>query len=220
MKTIKYILSKNQQQNLTLISLLLFSFFLLSARIAITKTGYFLFLVWNVFLASIPYAITMYLSEKKDLRKAGQVFAFIVWLLFLPNAPYIITDLYHLKRSTPHLIWLDTLVIITFAITGLVLFYCSLNKMLKIIKKHYNIKHEKIVVILICFLSAFGMYIGRYLRYNSWELLSNPKPLGVDILGILLQPKENSNAWLFTILFGLFLSLGYFIFKHLTLKKQ
>ncbi|WAC03854.1 DUF1361 domain-containing protein [Lacinutrix neustonica] len=170
----------------------------------------------NVFLASIPYVITMFLSEKKDLPKTGRVFAFIVWLLFLSNALYIITDLYHLQRSTAQLIRLDTLVIITFATTGAVLFYCSLNKMMKIIKKHYKIKQEKIVVILICFLSAFGIYIGRYLRFNSWEILSNPKPL---INNVLLQPKAHIKAWLFTILFGLLLSFGHFIFKRFALKK-
>lgn len=218
MNTIKRIFLKNNQQSLIVLCLLLSSLFLLSARVAITQTVYFVFLIWNVFLATIPYCITMYLLEK-NLSKLLIVFVFAIWLLFLTNAPYIITDLYHLKRSSHELIWLDTFVIITFALTGIVLFYESVNNMLLIINKVYNIKQERIVVLILCFLSAFGVYIGRFLRHNSWEIMSNPKPLLANIIDIITHPKPHDKAWLFTIIFGFLLSVGHFIFKRLKFKK-
>ena len=118
------ILKKEQSVSIVLM-LMLFSFTILFIRISITKTWYYLFLVWNIFLAIIPYLITMYLLDKKKLNKIGFGFVFLIWLAFLPNAPYIITDLYHLSRSTFQNIWIDTLVFSTFAITGMFVFYFS-----------------------------------------------------------------------------------------------
>lgn len=215
MNILNFSISKIIKSNVAIIVSLLFSFLILSARIAITKTGYFLFLVWNIFLAIIPFLITMHLSNKKRTSKFILYFMFLIWLLFLPNAPYIITDLFHLKRSTYHLIWLDTLVITSFAFTGMLLFYFSLAEMLTHLKQHYSLKYENITVCIICVLSAFGIYLGRFLRYNSWEILSNPEHLFIDVFKILLQPKIHIEAWIFTILFSVFLMLGYFIFKQL-----
>lgn len=212
MKTINYFFSKKLYHSFSIASIMLLSFLLLSARIAITKTSYFLFLVWNIFLAIIPYLITMYAFKNKSISKILLIFAFLVWFAFLPNAPYIITDLYHLKSSTYRLIWLDTLVITSFAITGMLLFYKSLTIMLELIKTHFNFKYEKLLAICICFLSAFGIYIGRFMRYNSWDILNNPKSLFIDVFNILLKPKSHTDAWLFTICFGLFLSIVYWTY--------
>lgn len=141
------------------------------------------------------------------------MFWFGIWLLFLPNAPYIITDLLHLKISVAHLLWLDILVIMSFALNGLILFYLSLLDMKKLLTTFINKKRVSFLMIGILFLSGFGVYLGRFLRYNSWEILSNPKLLLVDIINIAINPFTHQEAWLFTILFGTFLSVGYFAFK-------
>ena len=157
-----------------LFTLMFFSFVILFFRIAITKTLYYTFLVWNIFLAIIPYVITMYLSDKKKLNKISFIVAFSAWLAFLPNAPYIITDLYHLSR-----------------------------------------KISEALITTSIFLSAFGVYIGRFLRFNSWQILSHPQQLFSDIINMILHPIANKEVWLFTILFGFFLQLGYSVFKRL-----
>jgi uncharacterized membrane protein len=59
------------------------------------------------------------------------------------------------------------------------------------------------------------VYLGRFLRYNSWEIISNPQLLISDIFDILISPFHNSEAWLFTLGFGGFLVVGYFVFKNL-----
>lgn len=216
MNTLKLFISKTLKSNIVIACAMLFSFLILSARIALTKTGYFLFLLWNIFLALIPYLITMHLSEKKRTRKIVVLISFGIWLLFLPNAPYILTDLFHLKRSQWSIIWLDTLVISSFAITGMLLYYYSLAVMLELIKKSFNFKYENILGFIICTLSAFGIYLGRFLRYNSWEVLSNPNILFFDIYKMITQPLTHQDVWLFTTCFGLFLSIGFYVFKHLT----
>lgn len=198
-----------------LFMLMFFSFVILFFRIAITKTLYYTFLVWNIFLAIIPYVITMYLSDKKKLNKISFILAFGAWLAFLPNAPYIITDLYHLSRSTFNIIWIDTLVISAFAITGMLLFYFSLFQMKNLLLSFLRRKVSEALITTTIFLSAFGVYIGRFLRYNSWQILSHPQQLFSDIINMILHPITNREVWLFTFLFGFFLQLGYSVFKRL-----
>lgn len=211
MNIIKYILPKKEQSVTIVFMLMLFSFIVLCVRISITKTMYFTFLVWNVFLAIIPYLMTMYLSDKKKLNKIIFTLIFGTWLAFLPNAPYIITDLFHLNRSAFKNIWIDTLVISTFAITGMSLFYFSIFQMKNLLKNFFKHKIAEAIIISTIFLSAFGVYIGRFLRYNSWEILSNPLKLFNTIFNMIIHPIQNEEVWFFTLSFGLFLQLGYFV---------
>ena len=197
-----------------LFSVLIMSFILLIIRIKLNKSFFYLFLVWNIFLAIIPYAITIYLSRIK-LNKLKLGFGFCIWLLFLPNAPYIITDLLHLRVSTTHLLWLDILVISSFAITGMLLFFLSLNEMKVLIKLHFNKLPIAAITTSVIFLCGFGVYLGRFLRYNSWEVLSNPEQLLSDIINMLIYPLEHSEVWLFTFGFGGFLLIVYSMFKKI-----
>lgn len=193
---------------------MLFSIILLMIRMKLTHSFFYLFLVWNLFLAVIPFAITKYLISLPKLNKFVLVLWFGVWLLFLPNAPYIITDLLHIKISITHLLWLDILVIMSFALNGLMLFYLSINDMKTLLLTILNKKKVNYLTTIIFFLTGFGVYLGRFLRYNSWEILSNPKYLFVDIINIVIKPFANEEAWLFTILFGLFLMLGNWMFTN------
>ena len=194
---------------------MLFSIILLMIRMKLTHSFFYLFLAWNLFLAVIPFAITTYLVSLPKLNKIAFVIWFGVWLLFLPNAPYIITDLLHLKTSTTHLLWLDILVIISFALNGLMLFFLSVLDMKMVLLNFIKGRKVNFIILIIFFLTGFGVYLGRFLRYNSWEVLSNPKYLLVDIINIAIQPLIHKEAWLFTILFGTFLGLGFWVFKQL-----
>ncbi len=220
MNNIKHLfINKFKTFSLLSISIAL-SIVLLMIRMKLTHSFFYLFLVWNLFLAVIPFAITTYLLSYPKLNKFGLLVWFSVWLLFLPNAPYIITDLIHLKLSTTYIIWLDILIVSSFACNGLLLFYLSILDMKTILEtflKQSVLSYGTTVVIV---LSGFGVYLGRFLRYNSWEIISNPKYLFIDILNIAIKPFSNSEAWLFTMVFGTFLIVGYWIFKHLINNKN
>lgn len=194
---------------------ILFSIILLMIRMKLTHAFFYLFLVWNLFLAVIPYAITTYLVSIPKLNKIWLAFWFGVWLLFLPNAPYIITDLLHLKMGDTSLLWLDVLVVLSFASNGLLLFFLSVSDMKNVLKPYMYPTKIKYLVFIIFFLNGFGVYLGRFLRYNSWEILSNPKNLFSDIFSFLLKPLQHGEVWLFTLLFGLFLILGFWVFNNL-----
>lgn len=202
-------------KTIALISIaMVLSIFLLMIRMKLKHSFHFLFLVWNLFLAVIPFAITNYLLSSPKLNKIRLAVWFGVWLLFLPNAPYIITDLIHLTVSYGSYVWLDILVVSSFAMSGLLLFYLSFLDMKNVLKPHLKNHFNKYFFILIIYLSSFGVYLGRFLRYNSWEILSNPKYLFIDILNIITRPLAYKEAWLFTIIFGLFLHAGLWIFNQ------
>ena len=88
----------------------------------------FLFLIWNLFLAWIPYWIALCIPKIYEFFKSKIIIAFalLLWLLFFPNAPYILTDLLHIKVRTPIPLWYDVMMILTFAWTGLMLGFLSL----------------------------------------------------------------------------------------------
>ncbi len=216
MTTIKQLIF-SQFKTFALLSIsLLFSIVLLTIRIKLTHSFLYLFLVWNLFLAVIPFAISTYLLSTPKLNKFVCCLWLCVWLLFLPNAPYIVTDLLHLNQRGLHLLWLDVLVISAFAFNGIILFYLSLIDVKHILKKHLKPKTVNIFIFSILFLSGFGVYLGRFLRYNSWEIVQNPLELIGDILNIIISPSQHLEAWLFTFLFGMFLTVGYFCFNHHT----
>ncbi len=213
------------QKRLTTLSLLtmamLFSIGLLVLRMKLTNTCHFQFLVWNLFLATIPYGVTTYLMSLKKTNRLTLAIAFCVWLPFLPNAPYIITDLIHLKISNTPMPWLDVLMISSFALNGLLLFHLSIRDFKIVLERHFNGTMVNITMLIVFFSTGFGIYLGRFLRYNSWEILNRSQHLLMDILNIITQPRLHYGAWLFTICFGFFLGICFLIFNrsHLNLKK-
>ncbi len=208
-----------QFKTLSVLALLVgFSILLLMVRMKLTQSFFFLFLIWNLFLATVPFAITSYLSSLPKLGKPRLGFWFCVWLLLLPNAPYIITDLLHLKISGTHLLWLDILVVWCFALCGMLLFYLSIMDMKRILRPVLKAAVIDHIVIGVCFLSAFGVYLGRFLRYNSWEVISQPQQLFADVAKMALHPTEHAEAWLFALIFGTFLWVGHWVFCQFSIK--
>jgi len=213
METLKKTINNRFEILTMLVVSILFSVLILMIRVKITHSIFLLFLVWNLFLATIPYFISTYLLKIKN--KVKICIGFLSWLVFLPNAPYLLTDLIHLRLSTHHFIWIDILVITSFASSGLLILYLSILDMNIILKKHLKEKPAQILISTVFFLVGFGIYLGRFLRYNSWEVLSNTRDLFKDIVNIITQPSQYYQAWLFTICFGLFLNIGYWVFKSI-----
>src|SRR5690606_9788925 len=210
------ILLINRFKIITILTLsMAFSVVLLMIRMKLNHSFFFLFLVWNLFLAVIPYAITTYLISLPNIKKISLLIYGSIWLLFLPNAPYIITDLLHLRMSNIHFMWLDVLLVTSFAFNGMMLFFLSLMDMEILLKKYVSGKNIYHFLHFVCILTGFGMYLGRFLRYNSWEIIQHPSALFTDIIDIIIQPSHHLEAWIFTGSFGLFLIVGFWLFKAL-----
>jgi uncharacterized membrane protein len=162
---------------------------------------HYVFLIWNLFLAFIPY----YLSRKLLAVKRQLFYIPLVgfMLLFLPNAPYIITDLSHLVHSTPATFWFDLILISFSAINGLFLFVYALQHLKQFLKKYFREKTVQIIVISVILICSYGVYIGRFLRWNSWDIFIYPYTLLTDCY---------HSTGMYTIAFTSFLSVVLFSF--------
>jgi len=88
-----------------------------------------------------------------------------------------------------------------------------------LLKKHLNAKFVVIISAVFLFIASFGIYLGRYLRWNSWDIISNPFGLFSDIFERLVNPFNYRGAWGMTIMMGLFLNMMYFSIKLLKIQK-
>ncbi len=175
----------------------------------------FIFLVWNLFLAWVPYLISLMLEGvDRHFSSRGITGLFLMcWLCFLPNAPYILTDLLHLKVRSGIPLWYDLMLILSFAWTGLILGYLSLNEVQHFFQKRMGNGISWLLTVAIIALSGFGIYLGRFLRWNSWDVLTNPFQLLRDIAEICLHPLQYTHPLVISGVIGLFLLLGYLPFS-------
>lgn len=197
--------------------LILFSAYAISLlifRAWLTDSTSYRFLIWNLFLAYIPFLISQQMVRQRQ-RLTKFMFAFGTWLLFLPNAPYIITDIFHLTNRTFVPLWFDLLLIFSFAMNGMLLFFISTYQMHSILIKRFSYSIAWIISSGIMFLTGFGIYLGRFLRFNSWDVLSNPMPLFLNIVDRFTDPFAHLKTWGFTISYGLFFLIGFLLINML-----
>jgi uncharacterized membrane protein len=211
MNLIVNLFNSNKKTNLLLIFFISYCMSLLLFRAKMTNSIYLFFLIWNLFLAIIPYAITSYISINAIVinNKLISFITAITWLLFLPNSFYIITDLVHIVRSSGSLFYLDLVIISSFATIGFLLGLLSLIEFEKLFISNSNRAFKQFLIPIICLLCGFGIYIGRILRYNSWDVISNPFQLFIDLFTIAFSLK----SILFATLFGTFIYFSY-LFKQ------
>ncbi|HWK04533.1 MAG TPA: DUF1361 domain-containing protein [Puia sp.] len=197
---------------------MLFSCLLVAARIIHTGNGKFLFLIWNLFLAYIPYGITSVLARRPTWISNRSILApvFLVWILFVPNSFYIITDLFHLgdrynDRQAPQ--WFDLAMILSFVWNGLLLGVLSVRQMEHILLPQLSLRNELLFLYPIMWLNALGIYTGRYLRYNSWDLLTDPFQLLSDIASMIIHPLRHQVAWDMILCFSILMTLMYLMMK-------
>ena len=167
-----------------------FSCLLLVARVLITGHLTYIFLVWNLFLAFLPYAITEWLwaHARTAKNKIMRLVLCSLWLLFIPNSFYILTDLFHLDKFDSAPKWFDLLLIFSFAWNGLLLGLISVRKTELILEVISGRGFSLFIVFIVMWLNAFGIYIGRYLRFNSWDIVMQPFSLFNEMFEILLHP--------------------------------
>jgi len=201
-------------------------------RVFASATPTFLFLNWNLFLAFIPWALSslLIIYPKLQEKKLAVITLLGTWLLFFPNAPYILTDLFHLKYVVSMPMWFDLLLILSFAWVGLLFGFMSLWDIEKILKR-YLIKSRlkgllryrfsvPIFSSVLLFIGSFGIYLGRYLRWNSWDIIAEPFALIYDIGDRFINPFEHPRTWGVTLLMGLFLNLVYWSLRLIKYRKH
>ena len=194
-------------------------FGLVVARVAWTGNIRYSFLVWNLFLAWLPLLFAILAEDNFEAgKRPGWRFLGMsaAWLLFFPNAPYIFTDLVHLtNRFFPHF-WVDLAIVLSCAFTGLVLGFVSLYLMHSIITRMLGRIAGWAFVATAAGLCSFGIYLGRFLRFNSWDVIAKPGRLAESISSFATGETGQPHHLAFLALFATFLFIAYVMLYALT----
>jgi uncharacterized membrane protein len=211
---------------------------LLAFRVYYSGSGRWLSLAWDLFLAWLPFwfalplaappSTTTTTTPSADRRSSALpilVFGFL-WLLFFPNAPYLLTEFMHLanrpwldERPIGRLAgispagfvppWYDVMMVVFFAWTGLLLGLVSLHVVHAAVAARWGRRRGWAMVVAVAWLSGLGISLGRFQRWNSWDLFTQPHALLPDVLGRIVNPLAHPRTTAVTILFATFLLMAY-----------
>lgn len=185
-------------------------------RAGLHRHGY---LIWNLFLAWVPLFFALMAcdeltaSPKRNWRFAGFVFG---WFIFFPNAPYIFTDLVHISIGTSRHYWVDLSMILACGVTGLILWFVSLFLMHGLAARKFGSLAGWGFVTLMAGLTSFGIYLGRFMRFNSWDVVTKP---GAVLNGISSWDRaavSYNPTVAFPLVFTAFLFTSYLMLYALT----
>jgi uncharacterized membrane protein len=148
-------------------------------------------LVWNLVLAWVPFvlALVVYDRVRRGSRGLGLLVPAALWLAFLPNAPYLVTDFVLLREIDGMPVWFDVALLTTFAWTGLLLGFASVYLVQGAVTRLYGASAGWLAALGALGLSGLGVYLGRYLRLNSWDLLVQPGSVAGEVLDRLSSPR-------------------------------
>lgn len=189
---------------------------MLLARSTVSRQISYGFLVWNLFLAGVPVllALVVETSWRHDRRVLGAVF-WVVWLFLFPNSPYLVTDLIHLREQPPTPLWFDALILGSAGIAGLLAGFVSLHLVQAAVSRRRGAAWGWVMAVTVLGLSGFGVYVGRFARFNSWDLLTRPRAFLYDI-GSTVTVDDTPRAVVVTALMAAFLIVTYVTIEMLT----
>ena len=190
---------------------------LVGVRILATASADSANLVWNLVLAWVPFvlALVVYDGFRRGVSRGPLLVGAGLWLLFLPNAPYLLTDFKYLREWQGVPGWYDVLLLAVASGTGLALGFVSLYLVHAIARRILRPAGSSVFVVAVLGLTSLGVYIGRFERWNSWDVFAQPASLLSDVAGWLSDPLEHGRAVVLMGLFTAFLTLAYGLFCRL-----
>ena len=181
-------------------------------RILMTWELRHLHLSWNLFLAWIPLIVALTMQKQSTHFTTPWSFRFVLlfvcWLLFFPNAPYLITDIVHLDKGYDWIMWYDIVLLFSAAFNGLVIGSYSFHKVFKILLNFWSFRTSSVLMIFCVMLGGYGVYLGRILRWNSWDIFTHPVPLLTDTLSMIIDQM----AIMMTAVFSSLIIIVYYTF--------
>jgi uncharacterized membrane protein len=189
----------------------------LALRVAHTGRVTFVFLCWNLLLAAIPYALA--LGLRAEWKRTGRVTALGValvamWLLFFPNAPYMLTDFVHLRGHNNPLWWFDLLLLSSYIATAWLFGLVSLGVVHGVAREALGAPVARAGVLAVCWLTGLGVWLGRFERFNSWDVVGSPRALVLRAGAAISHPISRPAAHVFALFFGALLALSYAAFRR------
>jgi len=173
----------------------------------------FRYLIWNLFLAWIPFVLAIFVYDRWRRRRRGvSLFVLgVLWLLFFPNAPYIATDFVHLEQDPGAPYWYDAVMIAAFAWMGVLLGFASLYLMQTVVRQWRGAVAGWIFAFTAIGLGSLGIYLGRFLRLNSWDAVDHPSVLPRILHAVARDPFRYQEAIAVPVLFTVALRVAYFL---------
>lgn len=196
-----------------------FTMTLLAIRIIRYHNITYIFYIWNTFLAVLPLIFSRRL-ETADRINVRSILLLGGWLVFFPNAAYIITDLFHFTDLPPVPQWFDLLIVSSAAWNGLLLGIISLMQVEHFLIRHVKAPWVQFIVFTSFVLCGYGVYIGRFLRFNSWDTITHPHVLLFTIARHIFQPYNHLSAWAFSLGFGAMFGIIYYTLQQLRQHKK
>jgi uncharacterized membrane protein len=182
---------------------------LMMARVIYTGQLTYAHIAWNLFLAWLPLGFAYLALQPGATPRLVRLVFGLAWLLFLPNAPYLITDIGHLHRGDQVPLVFDVVLLFSAAMCGLVLGLVSLRYVLAAVARRLGAWPSRLVGLAVLAATGFGIYLGRYLRWNSWDVLVRPLALARDVWLHVRHPLQHWQAWALVLLFAALLTLAY-----------
>jgi uncharacterized membrane protein len=199
-----------------LLAFTIFCYAMLIARMIYTGSFEYRFMGFNLFLAWIPYLLVVRIIKLNERKQQFQIgFLLLLWLAFFPNAPYMLTDIYHLNEFPSVPKWYDLIMLLSFAWTGMMLAFFSFRKLHRKFLSNRKMLVNLGIVFSTFFICGTGVYLGRYERWNSWEILTQPATLINEFLALIGNQYALVQMLALSFVFGVFFTMIYtFIYSN------
>jgi uncharacterized membrane protein len=190
------------------------SIFFLLGRIRTFNSYHYWFMIWNLVLAWLPllfaWAWLLYIRKNRVLSVIG-ITLLLLWLGFLPNSFYLITDFIHVRQASQVTVLYDVAMLGSFTATGLILGYVSLALVHMELLKRMRRDYAHAIVGAVLFLCSFAIYLGRFLRWNTWDVLVNPIGILLSFSGQYSQSFVKTEIFSTTVTFFVLLASIYLV---------
>lgn len=175
------------------------------------------YLLWNLALAWVPFVAALALDDVRATPLRLQLPLLGLWLVFFPNAPYLVTDLIHIDPANHTAIGiLGDAALVSVAPAGLALGFSSLALVERSVRERFGSRTALAVSVLSLAAASLGIYLGRVVRLNSWDLLTRPRVVGSVLHQLAVDPLAHPLAVAATIALAVTLSVLYLRFRRLT----
>lgn len=186
-----------------------------TGRLHFSETLHYFFMPWNLFLGLVPLLFSRLVRERVIQNKSRWIIPVyaLLWLLFFPNSYYMLTDLYHFNIRPGMPQWYDLMFLLTFAWTGIILGMMSLWDIEAALRYRNRAKWIPFISTSLLFLAGFGIYLGRDLRWNSWDFFTNFYHVITDSIDLFVRPSLYQDAWGLILSMSIFLNIIYWSFR-------
>jgi uncharacterized membrane protein len=208
-RTVEPGLTRYQRMAAALIISNLTSVLLLMIRIEQSHSLRYWFLLWNLVLAWVPLGMVLILRERLKISRWltwQNILLVVLWLGFLPNSFYLVSDLIHLRVTGEVSILFDAVMFMSFIFNGFVAGFASVYIMHQMMLKKIDKIQTHCFIGLVFLACSFAIYLGRDLRWNTWDILVNPAGILFDVSERVINPLTHSEVFSVTAL--LFMLLG------------